>query len=81
VEVPVWVVAGVGYVHPPRHWEALARRVERAGTSSAVHSTRSARITDLHGVERVLGPRGALRLAAALAATDCPEPPELLADP
>jgi hypothetical protein len=76
LEVPVWVVAGVGHVLPARLWAALARRAERAGPSP---TTGAARITDLRGVERVLGPRGALPLAVALAEADCPEPPELLA--
>jgi hypothetical protein len=82
LEVPVWVVAGVGHVLPPRLWEALVRRVERAAASPvASRSARAACITDLHGVERVLGPRGASALQSALADVDCPEPPELLASP
>jgi hypothetical protein len=75
LEVPVWVVAGVGRVLPPRLWSALARRIERTAASSP---TRAACVSDLRGVERVIGPRGALRLAVALAEADCPEPPELI---
>jgi len=36
-------------------------------------------IADVAGVERVVGPTGAQPPRVALAGTDCPEPPELLA--
>jgi hypothetical protein len=73
VEVPVWVEAGVGRVLPARLWEALARKVE---SSTERHL---GVLIDSTGVERVVGPNGAQPLRIALAATDCPEPPELLA--
>jgi hypothetical protein len=73
LEVPVWVHAGVGRLLPPRLWRALTRRV------ASTPSVRRACIADLRGVECVAGPNGARPLADALAAADCPEPPELVA--
>jgi hypothetical protein len=73
VEVPVWAEAGVGRILPPRLWDALTRKLE-----SAVGS-RSGVVAELAGVERVVGPSGAQPPRLALAGTDCPEPPELLA--
>lgn len=72
LEVPVWVLAGVGRVLPPRLWDALSRATARAPSS------RGGRVVDLRGVERLVGPRGAQVLADGLAANDCPEPAELL---
>ena len=76
LEVPVWAVAGVGRVLPPRLWAALVRRVD----GSRPPLSRPAAVVDLGGVERVVGPDGARPTAAALEAVDCPEPPELLGD-
>jgi len=73
VEVPIWVEAGVGRILPPRLWDALARKV----ASSA--EGRTGVIVDLAGVERVVGPNGAQPPRLAVAGSDCPEPPELLA--
>jgi hypothetical protein len=73
VEVPVWAEAGVGRVLPPRLWEALRAKLESATDG------RGGVIADLAGVERVVGPTGAQPPRVALAGTDCPEPPELLA--
>jgi hypothetical protein len=73
VEVPVWAEAGVGRILPPRLWEALDRKL------ASTTGFRSGLAVDLAGVERVVGPLGAQPLRLALAATDCPEPPELLA--
>jgi hypothetical protein len=73
VEVPVWAQAGVGRVLPPRLWDALSAKLASANDS------RSGVIADLAGVERVVGPTGAQSPRVALAGTDCPEPPELLA--
>jgi hypothetical protein len=73
VEVPVWAEAGVGRVLPPRLWDALARKLE-----TATHG-RFGVVADIAGVERVVGPTGAQPPRIALASTDCPEPPELLA--
>jgi hypothetical protein len=73
VEVPVWVEAGVGRILPPRLWEALDRKL------ASTTGFRSGVAVDLAAVERVVGPLGAQTLRLALAATDCPEPPELLA--
>jgi hypothetical protein len=73
VEVPVWVESGVGRILPPRLWEALARKL------TATPAIRSGVIVGLAGVERVAGPSGVQAPRLALAGTDCPEPPELLA--
>ena len=73
VEVPVWVEAGVGRILPPRLWEALARKL------ASTTEFRSGVVVGLAGVERVVGPLGSQPLRLALAGTDCPEPPELLA--
>ncbi|HVC69749.1 MAG TPA: hypothetical protein VNC61_05740 [Acidimicrobiales bacterium] len=73
LEVPVWVEAGVGRILPPRLWEALVRKLD-----SSAHGHGSV-VVDLSGVERVVGPHGAQPPRLAVAGTDCPEPPELLA--
>ncbi|HXQ43979.1 MAG TPA: hypothetical protein VN816_05040 [Acidimicrobiales bacterium] len=73
VEVPVWVEAGVGRILPPRLWEALTRKL------ATTTELRSGVVADLAAVERVVGPSGAQPPRLALAGTDCPEPPELLA--
>jgi hypothetical protein len=73
VEVPIWVEAGVGRILPPRLWEALATKLASA---TGIHT---GVMVELTGVERVVGPTGAQPPRVALAGTDCPEPPELLA--
>ena len=72
VEVPIWVEAGVGRVLPSRLWDALAYRLEAASAPDGVAVT-------LAGVDQVAGPAGTQPLRIALATTECPEPPELLA--
>ncbi len=72
VEVPVWVEAGVGRVLPPRLWDALERRLDAATSPDGV-------MVPLAGVDQVAGPSGTQSLRVALAMTECPEPPELLA--
>jgi len=73
VEVPLWVEAGVGRVMPPKLWDAVVRRLEKA------HIPRSGSVVGLDGVARVAGPFGVQAVPIALAHTDCPEPAELLA--
>jgi hypothetical protein len=73
LEVPIWVHAGVGRVLPPRLWEALRRGVEASPAHHRAH------VAELRGVEWVVGPGGRQSLLDALNASDCPEPPELLA--
>ena len=63
----------MGRILPPRLWEALARKL------TATPAIRSGVIVGLAGVERVAGPSGVQAPRLALAGTDCPEPPELLA--
>jgi len=75
LEVPIWVLAGVGRVLPQRLWEALRRSVESSASRTATC------ITDLSGVACVVGPDGRLAVAEALARSGCPEPPELLSLP
>ncbi|MGA2519454.1 MAG: hypothetical protein ABSG81_01395, partial [Acidimicrobiales bacterium] len=73
LEVPLWVEAGVGRVMPPRLWDALVARIERA------ELPRSGTVVSLDGVEQVAGPTGLEQLRVALATTGFPEPAELLA--
>lgn len=73
LEVPLWVEGGVGRVVPPRIWEALRRRVERAGP------WRVGTVVDLAGVGRVAGPTGLVTVSGALAGAEFPEPGALLA--
>lgn len=73
VEVPIWVEAGVGRILPPRLWEVLTTKLASA---TGIHT---GVMVELTGVERVVGPTGAQPPRVALAGTDCPEPPELLA--
>lgn len=74
LRVPIWLEAGVGRLLAPRLWEALQRQLvaERGRSSGSVG------LDSLDGVERVVGPGGAVSLEAALAEVDCPEPPALL---
>jgi hypothetical protein len=74
VDVPVWVVAGVGRLLPARMWEALASR----------HAARPAdpwdldeEVVPLTMADRVCGPTGVQDPADALRRTDCPVAPEL----
>jgi hypothetical protein len=85
-EVEVWAVAGAGRVLPARLWQALRARlalpaptVRTAVSAYFDHSSSSAAAVDLRGVSRVAGPNGVEVLDEALSASDCPEPPELLA--
>jgi hypothetical protein len=71
VEVPIWVEAGVGRVLPPRLWEALVFRFEATSVPDGV-------LVPLVGVDQVAGATGAQSLRIAVAASDCPEPAELL---
>jgi hypothetical protein len=73
LEVPIWAVAGVGRVLPPRLFDALQRRVATSGDACVAH------VVELRGVERVVVPEGSLPVGDALRVVDCPEPPELLA--
>lgn len=82
----IWAVAGVGRVLPARLWEALRGRLqsrpEPARTAASAWfepALRSVGVVGLGPVAKVVGPAGSGDLAGALAACDCPEPPELVA--
>jgi hypothetical protein len=87
-DVTIWVVGGVGRVLPPRLWEALADRFRSShgaragdlgGPSRLARSRRSgAVISDMRGVEQVVGPSGLLAPRDALGIAGCPAPAELL---
>lgn len=82
---PVWVSAGVGRVLPPRLWAvAHALMARGAVVPSRVQSPffdderpPAVSVSDLRGVTHVAGARGIQPLAAALVASNFPEPPEL----
>ena len=86
VEVPIWVEAGVGRSLPGRLFAAALRRLEdrsdvrrRHDAAPPAYGHRRHVVEPLTGVAQVVGPQGAAAVTAALARTDCPEPPELLA--
>ncbi|MEA3020637.1 MAG: hypothetical protein QOI47_2161 [Actinomycetota bacterium] len=70
--VPVWLVAGEGRVLPARLWEALLRHLPDVEAWDAADE-----LVPLELVDTVIRPAGALDVAAALAAPDCPSAPEL----
>lgn len=72
--VPVWVVAGVGRLLPPRMWDALAGRLGARGVDP--WDLDEERV-DLALVDEVCGPAGLDEPAEALRRTDCPVAPEL----
>jgi len=82
----IWAVAGVGRVMPARLWGALQGRLqirpEPARTAASAWfepALPSVSVVDLGPVAKVAGPGGVTDPATALAAGDCPEPPELVA--
>jgi hypothetical protein len=73
MDVPVWLVAGVGRLMPERMWEAL-----RGRWSDAVDPLEAAEeVMDLDLVDRIAGTGGLLDVPDALRGTDCPVAPEL----
>lgn len=74
LQVPAWVVAGVGRLLPPRLWDALCPRI---GSRHAA-DRHGPEIVPLRGVTTVVGPTGADALDVALARPSCGEPPELI---
>jgi hypothetical protein len=90
VEVPIWLVAGVGCLLPPRLFSALVDRLSMDGRpreTMIVGSSGHRRgawepggmvADELGGVTDVVGPTGLVPLGRALAGASCPEPPELL---
>ena len=89
VEVPIWLVAGVGRQLPPRLFDALVRRLPGTDPDGAATTLTGSRYRrsgeppvpvalDLHGVTDVVGPAGMVPVGEAVAAVGCAEPPELL---
>lgn len=70
--IPVWVVAGEGRVLPRRLWEALLRHLPEVEAWGAADE-----LVPLELIDAVIRPSGAVDVAAALAAPDCPPVPEL----
>jgi len=72
-EIPVWVVAGVGRILPPRLWGAMVDRVTALGNPWDADWE----VVPIELVTAVVGPAGPLTPADALAGVDCPDAPEL----
>lgn len=73
LQVPVWVVAGVGRLLPARMWDALVGRWSASvDPLDAVEEE-----LPLALVDRVAGPDGPEEPAVAIRRTDCPIAPEL----
>ncbi|UDY37349.1 hypothetical protein [Dermatobacter hominis] len=73
VDVPVWLVVGVGRLMPGRMWDALVGR----WSASVDPFDAPEEELSLDLVDRVVGPDGLVDVAEALRATDCPVAPEL----
>jgi hypothetical protein len=73
--IPVWAVAGVGRMLPPRMWDAVQRRVD---DGRAEPWDRDDEVVPLDLVDQVAGRFGLLPVADALRRVDCPVAPELL---
>jgi hypothetical protein len=74
MEVPVWVVAGVGRRLPERMWAAVRSRLEGSPVEPWL---RDEEAVPLRFVDQVWGPDGGRPSAEAMAGTDCPVAPEL----
>jgi len=74
LEVPVWLVAGVGRRLPARMWEALSGRLLTDPTDPW---DRDEEILPLDLVDRVCGREGLVPVADAEKGVDCPVAPEL----
>lgn len=72
--VPVWLVAGVGWLMPERMFEGLVRR----WSATADELDADEELVGLDLVDRIAGAGGVLPVAEALRLTDCPVAPELL---
>ena len=72
-EIPVWVVAGVGRVLPPRLWGAMVDAVTAVGDPWDADWE----VVPLELATVVIGPDGQAAPADALARADCPDAPEL----
>lgn len=72
-QIPVWVVAGVGRVLPPRLWAAMLGAMEGTGDPWDADWE----YVPLALATSILGPEGPLAPADALARADCQDAPEL----
>lgn len=72
-EIPVWVVAGVGRILPPRLWAAMVERITAIGDPWDLDWE----VVPLELASSVVGPDGPQEPADALARVDCPDAPEL----
>ncbi len=72
-EIPVWVVAGVGRILPPRLWGAIVDRVAALGDPWDADWE----VVPIELVTAVVGSAGPVAPAEALAGVDCPDAPEL----
>lgn len=89
LEVPIWLVAGVGRVLPPGLWRSLSNCLVTGGTDlvqdpvvvaprGPSRGAAPVLLASLRGVARVVGPQGAAPPGQALAEAPCPEPAELV---
>lgn len=74
-DIPVWAVAGVGRVLPPRLWDALLARLDR---QSVEPWDRTVELVPASLLTAVCGPSGLLAPEEGLAQATCPVAPELL---
>lgn len=72
-EIPVWVVAGVGRILPPRLWGAMVDRVTALGHPWDADWE----VVPIELATAVVGPDGVREPADALDRVDCPDAPEL----
>ncbi len=89
LDLPVWVVAGVGRVLPRGLWQSMVdrsgggrggRAAAAAGSVPRAPSTARSHLSTLEGVVKVVGPNGSRSVESALSAATCPEPAELTGD-
>lgn len=73
LDVPVWIIGGVGRLMPASMFDALATRW--SGSVDALDADEE--LMPLSSVDRLAGVGGVLDVAAGLGHTDCPVAPEL----
>jgi len=75
LDVPVWLVAGVGRRLPGRMWAAVRGRLEGVPVEPWLQDEE---VVPLSLVDQVWGPEGCRPPTDAMAGTDCPVAPELV---